>query len=237
MNEVVISIEVLVNMFSLTYWFTLQELCLWCLYQSCHTSVTPPYYVPPRQTRQTSAGPGGVWPDPGCIRWCGRCHHSWAGVVMVQKEPELHARSSGSCARPAACHTWCVCSSSVCFCPWCSWSSAMAKSCSLSKGWAFKFQVYNILIPTHEINFQNNTSHRFNEKIYVNHKPLIDTICHWGYNPHKSAVTYRTLFPINISTPCFHGYLQTEDPALLHSLFIRLILICPAQGIRAKQTG
>lgn len=122
-------------LFHFGFLYLKQELCLWCLYLYCHTSVMPPCCAPPRQTCLTSAGPGFVWPDPGSIRWYGLSHHSWAGVAMDLKDLGLHAQCSGTCAQPTACHTWCACSSSVCFYPWCSWSSAMAKSCSLSKGW------------------------------------------------------------------------------------------------------
>ncbi|KAL6480235.1 hypothetical protein MHYP_G00112680, partial [Metynnis hypsauchen] len=88
---------------------------------------------PPSQTHQISAKPGAVWHVLGSIRWCGHCLRSWAGTAMGLKVQGPPALCSGTSAPPAASHMWCACSSSASSCHCCSWSTAMARSCSSSR--------------------------------------------------------------------------------------------------------
>lgn len=129
------SFLIIVSAFLSSPLLPLKGLCPWCLCLFCPTSVTPPCWAPRRLTSQTSGRPGSASEAPGSTRSSGPFRPSWVGAATGPRDPAPRAPSSGTSVHPPASHTFCVCSSSVCCCPFYSWSTLMAESWLQSGGW------------------------------------------------------------------------------------------------------
>ncbi len=119
----------------LSFLLIFKELCPWCRCLLSPMSVTPPFCVPQRLTFQTSGRPGSVSEAPGSTRSSGPYRPSWVGAATAPRDLVLPVLSSGTSAQPPVSHMCCVSSSSVCCCPFCSWSTHMAEFWSQSRGW------------------------------------------------------------------------------------------------------
>lgn len=131
MNDVLmVSVSTLLSPLLLLF----QGLCPWCRCPFSRMSVTPPCCNPRRLTSQTSGRPGSVSQAPGSTLSSGPCRPCWVGAATGPRDPEPHAPSSGTSVHPPASPMCCVSSSSVCCCPFCSWSTLMAESWLQSGG-------------------------------------------------------------------------------------------------------